>query len=277
MNKSKLIFIIVILITAATYTITSLRPKKIINENSKLSKIEKNSYWTCSMHPQIHSEKPGECPICHMQLIKVKAQSEDNIQATNSSNRSVVHATEEQMEMIGIQTHKVERMNLVAHIPISGRMVSSNSVAFQIYESDIRYIKAGLHFKGHTSLAPDIELSGIITSVDNIVDSTSRTIRIVGTVKNNLQNLASETSFRGEILLELNNRVAIPESSVLHTGSGDLVYLVDQKGKLSAKKISLGLKTDSYYEVIDGLNEADTISSGPNFLIDSEAKIRGAN
>jgi rubrerythrin len=27
-------------------------------------------YYTCVMHPQIHQEKPGKCPICGMTLIK---------------------------------------------------------------------------------------------------------------------------------------------------------------------------------------------------------------
>ena len=25
--------------------------------------------WTCSMHPQIQQDKPGQCPICGMDLI----------------------------------------------------------------------------------------------------------------------------------------------------------------------------------------------------------------
>jgi rubrerythrin len=29
-----------------------------------------NVYYTCRMHPQIHSDKPGKCPICGMTLIK---------------------------------------------------------------------------------------------------------------------------------------------------------------------------------------------------------------
>jgi len=31
--------------------------------------------WTCSMHPQIHKDKPGKCPICGMDLIPVKQTS----------------------------------------------------------------------------------------------------------------------------------------------------------------------------------------------------------
>lgn len=31
-----------------------------------------DTYYTCSMHPQIMEPKPGKCPICHMELIAVK-------------------------------------------------------------------------------------------------------------------------------------------------------------------------------------------------------------
>ncbi|MFK5879350.1 MAG: efflux RND transporter periplasmic adaptor subunit [Flavobacteriaceae bacterium] len=32
--------------------------------------------WTCSMHPQIKMEKPGNCPICGMELIPLEAASD---------------------------------------------------------------------------------------------------------------------------------------------------------------------------------------------------------
>lgn len=278
MNKIKLISIIVIILLIGTYAVKKLQEKPPITNNLNLSKIEKGSYWTCPMHPQIHSDKSGECPICHMTLVKVKAQKENlEMSSSKSTSRSEVQAFANQIELMGIQRHKVENMTLIVHLPISGRMISSKSVAFQIYESDLRYIKPGFHFKGHSGLLPDEEINGTIVSVDNIVDSSSRTIRVVGSLQKRPQHMASETSFRGEIQLELKDRLAIPESSVLHTGDGDLVYLMDENAKFRAKKIILGLKTDSFYEVISGLNLDDTISSGPNFLIDSEAKIRGAN
>jgi len=33
---------------------------------------DKDSYYTCSMHPQVMQEAPGKCPICGMELILVK-------------------------------------------------------------------------------------------------------------------------------------------------------------------------------------------------------------
>lgn len=36
------------------------------------SALPKDEYYTCSMHPQVMQDKPGTCPICHMELIVVK-------------------------------------------------------------------------------------------------------------------------------------------------------------------------------------------------------------
>jgi len=37
--------------------------------------------WTCGMHPDVLKEEPGECPICGMDLVPVKAQSAEPEQA----------------------------------------------------------------------------------------------------------------------------------------------------------------------------------------------------
>ena len=45
---------------------------------SEMSKID---YWTCTMHPSVHSQDPGKCPICSMTLVPVMKKDE----ATSSS------------------------------------------------------------------------------------------------------------------------------------------------------------------------------------------------
>lgn len=37
---------------------------------------QSHSYYTCSMHPDIKEDKPGKCPICHMNLTKVEVETE---------------------------------------------------------------------------------------------------------------------------------------------------------------------------------------------------------
>lgn len=275
--SKKLFLIISIIAIAGFWASKVLLKKEASSDKTSITKIESSSYWTCPMHPQVHLDHEGECPICHMKLVKVvKESQEQNSAQSEGEKRSAVSASNYQLELIGIQKVEVERMNLKVKIPISGRTLSSSAIAFQVYESDLKNIRTGLTFTGEESISSE-EVSGVITSVDSIVDPSSRTVRVIGAIRKGPRNLLSETSFRGEVHLDLNDRLAIPESSVLHTGSGKLVYIVSENNKLTPRYVKLGVKTEGFYEVLEGLAQGDLISSGPNFLIDSEAKIRGAN
>ena len=279
MNKSVIVAVISIIAVVLFWASPKMVSKQETKDKVSFSKIEGSSYWTCPMHPQIHLDHEGECPICHMKLVKVAQTSQiQNIKSEAGDNRSSIIATPGQLELIGIQKVKVEKMDLFLKIPISGRAISSTTIAFQIYEKDIRLIHAGLKFRGESTLTyDDAGILGVIAAVDSIVDPSSRTVRAIGTIQKGPKNLLPETSFSGEIQIELKDRLAIPESAVLYTGNQNLVYLFAEEGKLVPKAVKLGIKTEGFYEVIEGLFRGDVISSGPNFLIDSEAKIRGAN
>ncbi len=61
-------------------------------------------YYTCVMHPEIHSPKPGNCPKCGMKLVKEKPkESHENMQASDSANK---------MKGMDMGTSKMENMNM---------------------------------------------------------------------------------------------------------------------------------------------------------------------
>ncbi|MFC2074484.1 efflux RND transporter periplasmic adaptor subunit [Campylobacterota bacterium] len=39
---------------------------------------QQNVYYTCSMHPHIKEDKPGKCPICHMNLTKIVVDDDED-------------------------------------------------------------------------------------------------------------------------------------------------------------------------------------------------------
>ena len=253
----------------------SLEAPSLLEADSHSHKKEA-FYYTCPMHPQIHQDNPGKCPICHMDLVKVEESSAVEPAQEKLDDRRSLKLSDRKIESAGTQKIKVERGTMMLEIPFSGRFISSSLVAFQAYENDLPYLKTGIRFSGRATVLNDEELEGIISSVDSIVDPTSRTVRVVGQIKNNLKRILIESSFSGRLKIELKDRLVILENSVIHTGSGDLVYIID-KGSISARSVTLGAKASGKYEVLSGISENDSILSGPNFLIDSEAKIRGAN
>lgn len=271
--KRQWIIVIIAIALGGLWVSKKIFSKKSAPQKSMAADSKSTNYWTCPMHPQVHMDHTGECPICHMKLVQVKAQQ---VQAAET-NRAQVQASSDQLGLIGVQKEQVERMDLNLSIPVSGRLLSGSTIAFQVYESDLHFIRPGLPFEGQSSFVPDGEIKGVITSVDSIVDPTSRTIRVLGQIQKGPKGLIAETTFSGTVKALRKGSVAIPESSVLHTGAGDLVYVFTEGNKLAARKVMLGAKTESFYEVVSGLEPGEYISSGPNFLIDSEAKIRGTS
>lgn len=74
--------------------------------------------WTCSMHPQIKMEKPGNCPICGMELIPLEESSSTS--ESIASNEIVM--TEEAIQLANIQTTVAKESNAAKEIRLLGRV-----------------------------------------------------------------------------------------------------------------------------------------------------------
>jgi Cu(I)/Ag(I) efflux system membrane fusion protein len=76
------------------------------------SKIEAHDHesedpttWTCSMHPQIRQDKPGQCPICAMDLIPLATMSSDE----DDVDLNEIVMTESAAKLASIQTIMVTK------------------------------------------------------------------------------------------------------------------------------------------------------------------------
>ena len=106
-----------------------------------------NVYYTCSMHPQVMQEKPGNCPICGMKLIEVSKSS--------GSEKEDVVLTQQQIELGNILTDTVgngmigDKMVLTATLNADQRKIHAVSARLmgrieRLYFKDIGdYVKRG--------------------------------------------------------------------------------------------------------------------------------------
>lgn len=90
-----------------------------IKDVQKEHKEEKQLY-TCPMHPQIISEKPGSCPICGMDLVPLKKQQET--QEKNPEGLSNVQLMPDMAQRLGITYEKVRVRNIVKEIRTSAEI-----------------------------------------------------------------------------------------------------------------------------------------------------------
>lgn len=71
--------------------------------------------YTCSMHPQIRQDEPGDCPICGMELITVENK-------TSGADPSAIHLSETAKALANIQTMVVQKGRAQKTIPLTGQI-----------------------------------------------------------------------------------------------------------------------------------------------------------
>ncbi|WP_339909531.1 efflux RND transporter periplasmic adaptor subunit, partial [Symmachiella dynata] len=69
--------------------------------------------WTCSMHPQIRSSSPGDCPICGMDLIPV---------AKTAAGMRTLTISPDAKALMNIEVTPVERRYVTHEIPMVGKV-----------------------------------------------------------------------------------------------------------------------------------------------------------
>lgn len=66
------------------------------DDNEDASTLSSDEIWTCSMHPQINQNEPGDCPLCGMDLIILEENT--------SNDPLVLEMTSEAVKLANIQT-----------------------------------------------------------------------------------------------------------------------------------------------------------------------------
>ncbi len=69
----------------------------------------KDVYYTCSMHPQVHEEHPGNCPICGMKLIAVKKAKTS---MTGMASSMQIQLSPEQVRLGNIQADTIGKATI---------------------------------------------------------------------------------------------------------------------------------------------------------------------
>jgi membrane fusion protein, copper/silver efflux system len=76
---------------------------------------EDGTVYTCSMHPQIRQNEPGQCPLCGMALTPVR-------QSSGESNPFVLEMTPEAMALSNVQTTEVSSGLMGQNVQLTGKI-----------------------------------------------------------------------------------------------------------------------------------------------------------
>ena len=152
--------------------------------------------------------------------------------------------------------------------------------SFDVYENQINRFKKGQEITITTNAAPNNLYKSKVAFIDPILNTSTRTVTLRAVLPNKEGMFKPGMFVEGEIKT-INSKatevIAIPSSAVLWTGKRSVVYLkaTINESVFEIRKITLGNKNGSTYEVLSGLKNGDEIVTNGTFTIDAAAQLQG--
>jgi RND family efflux transporter, MFP subunit len=153
--------------------------------------------------------------------------------------------------------------------------LSTVLVIADIYEYELPLIKMGDTAKINLSYFPGKEFFSTIDLIYPTLSEETRTTKVRFTIPNPDGGLKPNMYTDVQVKIDLGTKLAIPAEAVIDTGERHVVYVDKGGGNFEPREVALGLKAEEMVEVIRGLNAGERVASAANFLIDSEAKLKG--
>ncbi|MFI5251471.1 MAG: efflux RND transporter periplasmic adaptor subunit [Bacteroidota bacterium] len=383
-----------------------------IAESSTTTELAPGEYYTCPMHPQVHKDQPGACPICGMTLVKKTAahamsESDKNNIATVSISPSkqvlanvatsiaVKMALEKEIRAVGaidyaepnfkqisirfpgrldklyltytgqnvhkgdpvadvyspeaisaqqeyllakdsydevksqtdlisggaqslldqarqkllrwdftehqiaeLESTKTVQKTITIHSPISGTVLkkfadpqhyasagedlydvadlSTVWMYSEIYEYEVENIKNGQIVVASSDAFPGRIFTGKVIFISPTIDPSSRTAKVRIELPNPRLDLKVGMYVNARISVKLQESVVVPISAVLSTGSRQIVWIQKDGEVFQPRVVTTGERTGEYIQILDGIDEGDTIVTSGGYLIDSESQLETA-
>jgi len=174
----------------------------------------------------------------------------------------------QKMAVLGMKVMPGEKLFDIADL-------STLWIIADIYEYELPFVKVGQQAKITLSYFPGKELSSKIDYIYPTISADTRTAKIRLTLANPQGQLKPQMFTNVEIKISLGQKLVIPESAVIDTGKSQVVYVDKGEGVFEPREVELGIRADGAVEVLRGINAGEKIVSSANFLIDSEAQLKG--
>jgi len=97
---------------------------KIVDEHEHGLERTDQIIWTCSMHPQIRRNEPGNCPICGMELIPLESEEGED------TDPMAIRMSPTAMQLASVRTALVGEMAPVKTVRLNGKVQADQRLVF---------------------------------------------------------------------------------------------------------------------------------------------------
>ena len=219
--------------------------------------------------------------------------------------RSLVEAARQRLRLFDISDAQIKRIEesqkpirtLTVYSPVSGYVLQKNVnqgtrvmagadlfdvadlssvwITADIYEFEMPLVKVGDRAMVQLSYFPGRQFPTTIDYLYPTLQGETRTLKARFTLPNEGGRLKPQMFTNVELRIDLGRRLAVPNDAVINTGVRQIAYVDKGNGMFEPREVVTGVQTENLVEITAGLKAGDKVSSSANFLIDSEAKLKG--
>jgi len=153
-------------------------------------------------------------------------------------------------------------------------------VLFDIYESELKWIKKGESIEYTVQSQPGEVFTGKLTYIDPIINPTTRVASARLEVSNLNMKLKPEMFVSGTISAthSKDESIVVPKTAVMWTGTRSVVYVkkaTTQAVSFQLREVTLGSALGAEYLIESGLQPGEEIAINGTFSIDAAAQLAG--
>jgi membrane fusion protein, multidrug efflux system len=151
-------------------------------------------------------------------------------------------------------------------------------ITFSAPEKFLAQLKKGAEVIVSSPVYPGYKVKGKIIAIEPVVDTDSRTARIVARVQNPEQKFRPGMSANVSVVLkERPDALTIPNEAVFATGNQSFVFAVNPDSTVKQVPITTGLQLSDVVEVVDGLKPGMIVIQAGHQKLFPGAKVMPVN
>ena len=148
-------------------------------------------------------------------------------------------------------------------------------VVADLYESQMAQVGIGQKVSISFDNFPGKVIASTIDFVAPVLTGETRTVRVRCTIPNADSQLKPQMFAAMEIRIDLGEKLAVPDDAVIDTGTRKIVYVDRGEGLFEPREVLTGIKSGGLTELTQGVKVGEKVAIAANFLIDSEAQLKG--
>jgi len=209
--------------------------------------------------------------------------------------------TEEQIDQILSTDKAIEQFPILANVSgyVTEKMVNLGDyikqgepiyeiadlskvwVLFDVYESEMNWIKNGASVSYNVQSIPGRTFNGTVSYIDPIIDPKTRVAKARVIQNNPNLVLKPEMFVSGTVKSKIpstTNSLTVPKSAVMWTGKRSVVYVMNSSTQgisFMMREVTLGPELGESYVIEAGLEAGEEIAVHGTFSIDAAAQLAG--